>query len=429
MDKLNSVENIISKLDSIENNSTKNKKSDKDHKSTSKQTQKKTSKKSSKKVIKTSTQNQSTKLLKKDTPKKNILKKDIALKNISKSYADACNFSLNDYGVYFCSSQNEMYNLIIFSIIKSYSTIVKTPHIVCSSMEQRCIIDILEYYKSQGNITVSYVPANIYGAIVSAEVEKYIKKSTCLVIVSYINYALGTLNNIKLIGETIHKYKVPLFCDCEYILGKQRFNPDANNIDIFTTDLCVNGISLLAVKKTLVDGYKLDAQSIRFQSNAYDFINIDEQQYIRLIAVFNEILSRGLKPSGLSRDHKIAEIKLWLISCIRKYCEKAGNNIYYYDHIVKNNVVPKIGDIVILGYNIEEYEKTIPHVISFIVISKDNNIIEKLKKRGIIIYENDVSSLFYKLGITTKWTKKILTLSLETCTKKDISYFVKSLFQ
>lgn len=359
--------------------------------------------------------------LQKDSLQKDNLQK---INNIKKIYTNISIFSLNDYNIYFCNTQYELYNLAIFSIIKSFSSVVNIPHIVCSNMEHPYIIEILDNYVSQNIITVSYTIADIYGSTSVNEIETAIKSDTCLIIVNFINRIIGTINNIKAIGDLAHKHKIPLFSDCIYIFGRSHFTPLENNIDIFSSKVHQN-IYLLVIRKELFIGFKLEAQSIKFQNNSEKLISIDDKIYKLIIQTLGEFQNSKI----LSKNKKVLTLKKYLYNCLKKNCERTSNVVYYYDDIVKMNTIPKINDIVVLGHHLEDDNKSSSCILSFIYISSvAANIEKELKKLDCFVPLTN-TTLLENMGILKKWAKRVITINLDNCVKADINALLEILFK
>lgn len=336
--------------------------------------------------------------------------------NIKKLYSVCESFNEGDYNIYFCNTQYALYNLMIFSIIKSFSKVVEVPHILCGNMEHPYIIEILNNYVELGMINVTYINADIYGSIQPNEVEKYITSFSdderiCLVVISFVNYMISTINNIKEIGEIAHKNKIPLFCDCIYTFGRQVINPNLNNIDAFTT--IINDTNLLIIRLDLVKGYDLCNYSIEFQNND-KLINIDNTTYKDITHILSNLTPQKIE----TRNKKMILLKKHLLQSLKK-----SANILYYDNIIKNNTVPKNGDIVIFSTNDTNDINYIP-IVSFMYFG-DSIKIKNLKKREIVA--NTDTTIFENIGIKKKYLNKIITIILDNATFNDINKFVKIL--
>lgn len=176
---------------------------------------------------------------------------------------------------------------------------------------------------------------------------------------------------------------------------------------------------MLNISLDLFTGYKLQFQSIKFQPDMENFTNISDNEYKTAMLL---LINSKKKESQISaKNKKLLTSKLFLYSSMESYCKKKSHNMYYYDNLVKNNIMPENGDIIILGHNIEEINKTIPHILSFICISS-------IKKNPICIsYTDGELRLFENLGILSKWSKNVITINLELCNKSNITSFINSL--
>jgi hypothetical protein len=351
-----------------------------------------------------------------DSLKSNIKIKDI--NNIKKIYAEKCNFSLTDYSVIFCKNQCNLYETIIYAITESYTNIVGVPHIICSTMEHTDIISILNKLVKKSSITVSYVNTDVYGATPLNNVINHIKPNTALVIVSYINYVTGAKNDIKSLNEFLIKKHIPLFSDCIYTYGKLNVT---NLPDIFSIDFTKTNISLLVVKNILIDGYKLKYHSELMQDDAEKLLKINDADYKQVMKSF---LSQKFNLQILKiSNEKILSLRNYLISCLTNV--NAPRKVHYYNDIINLNIIPAIDDIVILAH--ETLENGIPNIISFIYMKHTSTAMElKLKKKNISIV-HVTAKTFENVGLLPKWSKHVLTLSLDNCSKKDIDLLVSIL--
>ena len=324
------------------------------------------------------------------------------LSNIKKTIAKS--MSIND-DIYICNTQYELYNLIIFSMIKAFSLVVKTPYILCSNIEHPYIIEILDKYEKAGMVLLSYINADINGYIQPIEVEKHINSkngSICLVIISLLNYMIGSKNDIKSISELVHKHKIPLFSDCIYSYGRTIPN-QFDLIDLYT--ICINNIYTLIIKKELLTGYKLYMYHPLFQNND-KMVNLNYDKH-----TLSQYFKDTSYPKIINLDKRVLALNKLLLNLIKK-----KNNVIYYEDIVKNNIIPKDNDIVLFGDN-----KAIPNIMSFMY--NDLTKIKKLKKQNIVV--NTDTRLFENIGIKKKFINKIITILLDNATKSDITDFVK----
>lgn len=339
------------------------------------------------------------------------------INNIKKLYAERLKFSLNIYSIYFCDNQKEIYYTIISSIVKSYSVMLDKPHILCSSIEHNYINDILMDFVKNNLISISIIPANIYGGVNVNQVEELINGNTCLIIVAYSNYLTGTINNIKDISKIAHKYKIPLFSDTIYTIGKIPINAANNNIDIFTGDFTKKNLGLLIIKKDLFIGFKLKDYSNKFNLPK---VEISDSDYNYVYTGLNRI-------NKIDQDktkNKMLILRKYFISILTK--NNKNGKIYYYDDIVNQDIKPDTNDIIILGYDVnipDNDNKMQLDTISFILMKYNSINISKIKN----IYMQTNINLYENIGIITKYAKRIITVNLQNITKSDINIIIKQL--
>jgi hypothetical protein len=296
---------------------------------------------------------------------------------------------------------------------------------ICGKMEHPYILEILKRYETKKLITVSYIDVNIFGEIDKSNIESKITHNTCLIIVSYINYLTGIVNNIKQISEIAHNNKIPLFCDTVYAFGKLKVYANLYSIDVLTADYGSKNICILAIKKLLFNGYKLYDQCINFQSN-HKVIKLTDITYGKTITT----IKRSKKLITQSRIKSIQNMRKYIINLMYKYAEEYDNKVYYYDELITSKDIPKTGDFIIFGYHDKKdtnqtNARILPQIISFICINKNNtkDMTTLLNKKNIIIYKHTDAEikLFENMGIIEKYAKKIITLNLENCTKSIIN--------
>lgn len=358
------------------------------------------------------------------TSSKKYNKQDLKIK-----LSEKLNFSLDKYNIYFLNNLYETYFAIISNVIKSFLLVCQKPHIISTKIEHPYILDILNDYKAKDIIDLTYIPSNIYGAI-DSDINSYIiPNKTCLIVVSFSNYLTGSINDLKKIGSIAHNHKIPIFSDLIFSVGKVVFNPDIFNIDCFSITFQKNNLNLLIINKNLVEGYNLVQNDSRFQDKLQNFIHIDEKDLSKSVEILNYIFH-----DFKMKIEKILENRTYFIKSLHdEVLKKSNNDLYFYEDFIKKNIntntPPKNHDIIIIGH--KDIKKTLPNILSFIIITEleEKKIIDGLKKKGIIVLKNNNSDLFESLGITTKWTKKIISICFdETHTKSDINKLVKDIY-
>lgn len=322
------------------------------------------------------------------------------LKETKKLYAEQCKFSIKDYTTIFCYDQYDLYETFIFAIVESYTNIIGKPHIVCGNMEHTDIITILNKLVKSNHITCTYVHVDIYGSVPVANIRTAIELNTALVIISYSNYLTGVFNNITAINIVTQIAKIPLFCDCIYSYGKCE---KLQQTDAFS--ISFGSVSMLTIKNTLMDGYKLKHHCDELQDSAE-----------KLLKVTNAECKQITQTLVSKRFTSVTNLKEYLlVQLATKY------KLLYYDTVVAENIIPTIQNIVIFGY--QDTSKCATNIVSMLIMCSTAAILKsKLEKKNI--YIACLPKPFEHIGLLTKWSKYVITLNLDNVDKKDIDTLV-----
>lgn len=166
------------------------------------------------------------------------------------------------YEILFTSGATEANCTIIRSVVNSWWKQVRNkPHIVISAIEHVSILNCVNQLIDENRITASFIKPLKDGLITPENVEKEIKKNTCLVSVMMANNEIGTINPVKEIADVAHKHKVPFHSDLTQIFGKQKLNIVKLGIDAFSMSFHKmygpTGLGCLGISKELIEGYDL----------------------------------------------------------------------------------------------------------------------------------------------------------------------------
>lgn len=135
--------------------------------------------------------------------------------------------------VFFTSGATESCHTIMHSSITS----LNIKRIISSKVEHHCTLHTLEQLKLENSgIEVVYLPPSEEGAINLIELENELKKDKGQTLVSLIhgNNELGSLNNIKAIGEMCKEHRALFMVDAAQTFGKYPIKVDECNIDFLT---------------------------------------------------------------------------------------------------------------------------------------------------------------------------------------------------
>jgi cysteine desulfurase len=327
-----------------------------------------------------------------------------------------------DYDIIFGSGASEANATMIHNVICMYTK----PHILYSAIEHKSIIDCVNKYAEIGLCTAGVVPATRSGHILPDVVSSMLTRNTKLVCVMYANNEIGSINDIKAIGQIVKANGSIFHCDTVQTFGKIPKIPSC--VDSF----CVSfhklagppGVGCLAIKPGLLQ--------------------------VPLIAGSQNNSQRG----GTENTPGLAASLHAVSLCMENRAEKNNNMLILkkiiYDDLVKfgaqsykqykKPTSPKPIIIFLTGI---EPEYFLPNTILLSVVSTKHNICNaKLKKalatEKIIISVGSAcntssakaSHVLYSIGADQDIRKGALRISLADATTKDeVKYFTKKFIE
>jgi cysteine desulfurase len=169
------------------------------------------------------------------------------------------------YHVLFTSGASESNCTIVHMVVDAWHRNVGgRPHIVTSAIEHKSILACLDQLHEAKRADFTLVEPDMYGTIAPEDVDRAIRKNTALVTVMFANNEIGSINQVRRIGEIAHRHQVPFHTDAVQIFGKlaidiPRFNIDALSMS-FHKLYGPPGVGMLIIRKSFVNGYKLQGQ-------------------------------------------------------------------------------------------------------------------------------------------------------------------------
>lgn len=130
--------------------------------------------------------------------------------------------------IYFTSCGSESDNLAIKGI--AYGNRKKGNHIITTRIEHPAVLKTCEFLEKQG-YHITYLSPNSNGIVSVKELERYIMPNTILVSVMFANNEIGTIQDIKAIGELCRRKNVYFHTDCVQAVGNVRIDAKEMNID------------------------------------------------------------------------------------------------------------------------------------------------------------------------------------------------------
>lgn len=130
--------------------------------------------------------------------------------------------------IYFTSGATESINIVHFGIAESDPP--PNANIISSNIEHSASFDSLNNLSKKG-FEIKFVPVNKLGLIEPEQLINSIDNKTILVSIIYANNEIGTINDIKTIGDFCKSRNIFFHIDATQAIGKISFNLNELNVD------------------------------------------------------------------------------------------------------------------------------------------------------------------------------------------------------
>jgi len=171
-----------------------------------------------------------------------------AVEHARKQIAKIINAEPNE--IIFTSGATESINLALKGFAEAYCS--KGKHIVSSVIEHSAVLDTLNYLSKVG-FEITYLSVDQNGLISIPKLNESIRSDTILVSIMTANNEIGSIQNVKAIGDICSAKNVLFHTDASQAIGKIPFDVKENNIDLmsFTAHKLYGpkGIGALFIKK------------------------------------------------------------------------------------------------------------------------------------------------------------------------------------
>ncbi len=172
----------------------------------------------------------------------------VALEEARELVADFCGASANE--IYFTSGGTEADNMAILGVTHQLSE--KGKHIISSRIEHHAVLHTCEYLAKQG-FDLTLLKPDKFGVITPQQVAEAIRDDTILVSIMHANNEVGTINDIKKIGEITKERGILFHSDAVQSFGKIPIQLSTMNVDLMAMSghkiYGPKGIGILFVKR------------------------------------------------------------------------------------------------------------------------------------------------------------------------------------
>ena len=152
-----------------------------------------------------------------------------ALEDARKRIAQSINASPSE--IVFTSGGTESNNLAIKGI--AFANRNRGNHIITTAVEHSSVLNTCKWLETQG-FNVTYIPTDTEGFITADQLEKAITEKTILFTAVHGNNEIGTILDLKSLGDSCKKHKIYFHTDACQSYTKTDIDAQAQHLDLIT---------------------------------------------------------------------------------------------------------------------------------------------------------------------------------------------------
>ena len=133
--------------------------------------------------------------------------------------------------IVFTSGATESDNIALLGTMQKYAD--RGNHLITCVTEHKAILDTAKHLESLGK-KVTYLPVNEFGEINLKELDDSITDETVMISIMIANNEIGTIQDVKAIGEIAHRHDVIFHTDAAQAVGHIPVNVEEMSIDLMS---------------------------------------------------------------------------------------------------------------------------------------------------------------------------------------------------
>jgi cysteine desulfurase len=132
--------------------------------------------------------------------------------------------------IIFTSGATESNNIAIKGV---WEFLPEKNHIITSSIEHKCLLESCRYLEGKG-VEITYIKPDKDGLIDPQEIKSAIKPNTLMVSIIAVHNEIGTIQDMKAIGQITKEAGIYFHSDCAQAFGKIPLDVEECNVDLMS---------------------------------------------------------------------------------------------------------------------------------------------------------------------------------------------------